>query len=77
MHNSLGAALKARPAPLVPVKTRINRAYAPRALWNRTGNRRELDDAFLAAEAALGHIEGVGGQEQIPAAGLTWHGACC
>jgi len=35
------------------------------------------DDSFLAFEAALGHIEGVGGQEVVPAAGLTWRDACC
>ncbi|MDQ6702056.1 MAG: hypothetical protein M3Z96_02580 [Pseudomonadota bacterium] len=37
-------------------------------MWNRTRNRQALDDALRVVEAALGLIEGVGGEEHIPAA---------
>jgi len=67
-------ALKARPAedsPFDTAKININLAYTLGMLWNRTRDRRVLDEALDAVEAALGLINQIGAREHIPTAELA------
>ncbi|MBO0734907.1 MAG: hypothetical protein J2P49_11455 [Methylocapsa sp.] len=68
------AALDACPedeAPLDAAKTHINLAYTLSALWNRLRQPQALDEALLAADAALRLIEKAGAREEMTEAKLA------